>query len=519
MSELPRSLGRNKEISSLEGGLRWVSTSVLMFNRRIHHDTLGTPPISPLKGTRKISSLERGLRRVLPDASLGNQRVHSETPVNTPYKAPLRRNKKVKQSVISPKTSTGKTIIIKKNGPISTITQALKIAHKGDHIIVTKGVYVGNQITVDKPVTITGEKGAILDGMGKYQIMIVKADSVTIEHLTFRNAGISYTHDNAAIRLDDVAQCVVSGNHLINNFFGIYLAKSHNCIIKDNSVIGDAAIKGEVASGGGIHLWNCHDITIVNNYTSDNRDGIYFEFVNNTLIKDNVSEKNIRYGLHLMYSNHDTYTGNTFRDNNAGGVVMYCKYITVEHNLFIHNWGPSDDGLLLLELNHGTVRYNKFYQNTTAIYSDASNYVTVEKNNLRQNGWAVNLLSSSTHFLFTKNNFVDNTFDFVTSGQANTNHVTQNYWSGYGGYDLNQDGIGDVPYHPVRLFSVIISEQSTALILLHSMFVKVLDLAEKALPVLTPKSLIDSKPLMKPYHDTTGTTGQIVQYAASAQRH
>ena len=478
LTELPRSLGRNNQISSLEGGLRWV----------------------------------------LPGASLGNKRIHSIMPTNTRKKSPS-GDLGVKQHFTISKPPTRKNIIVSKNGPVSTITQALKMAHKGDHIIVTKGVYVGNQTTVNKSVTITGEKGAILDGMGKYQIMIVTSDSVTIEHLTFRNAGISYTHDNAAIRLDNVSGCVVSDNHLVNNFFGIYLAKSHNCIIKGNSVTGDAAVKGEVASGGGIHLWNCHDITIVNNYSSDNRDGIYFEFVNNTLIKNNISEKNIRYGLHLMYSNHDTYTGNTFRDNNAGGVVMYCKYITVEHNLFIHNWGPSDDGLLLLELNHGTVRHNKFYQNTTAIYSDASNYVDVAQNNLRQNGWAVNLLSSSTHFMFTKNNFVDNTFDFVTSGQANSNHVIQNYWSGYQGYDLNKDGYGDVPYHPVRLFSEIISEQSTALILLHSIFVKVLDLAEKALPVLTPKSLIDSKPLMKPYHDTTGTTGQIVQYAASTQRH
>jgi len=44
-------------ISSLEGGLRWVSAGASLFGERIHHDALRTPPISPLKGTRKVASI------------------------------------------------------------------------------------------------------------------------------------------------------------------------------------------------------------------------------------------------------------------------------------------------------------------------------------------------------------------------------------------------------------------------------------------------------------------------------
>ena len=388
-----------------------------------------------------------------------------------------------------------KDIIVRKNSSVSTITRALAVAHDGDHIIVTEGLYTGPQITVDKQVTITGKPGAIIDGMGKYQIMLITADSVTIENLTFRNAGISYVHDNAAIKLNNVRDCNISHNKLRNNFFGIYLAKSKYCIVSDNSVIGNG--KGETASGGGIHLWNCDHISITHNYTRANRDGIYFEFVKNTIITHNLSEKNIRYGLHLMFSDSCSYSYNDFKYNGAGGVVMYSKHITVKHNIFEHNWGPSNDGLLLKELNDGIVEDNRFYQNSTAVYSEGSNRIRLEHNNFIRNGWAVKIMSNSSKNDFIYNNFIENTFDVVTSGQNNENEFNHNYWTSYKGYDLNHDGEGDVPYHPVSLFSYIVDQQAPAMMLMHSIFIQVLDVAERALPVLTPKTLVDRYPLMR----------------------
>jgi len=405
-------------------------------------------------------------------------------------------------SVIINYPVSAKTIIVRKNGSISTITKAIEIANKGDRIVVTKGIYTGNQIKVDKQVTITGRKGAVIDGKGKYQIMVVTSDSVTVENLTFKNAGISYVNDNAAIKLKGVKHCLVTHNILINNFFGIYLAKSHYCTVSYDSIIGNG--REEVSSGGGIHLWNCDHALITHNYTSNNRDGIYFEFVNHTRITHNLSEGNIRYGLHLMYSKHDTYSYNLFRENRAGGVVMYSHFITVTHNVFRHNWGPSDDGLLLKELNDGKVEDNRFYQNSTAVYSEGSNRIKIDHNDFIRNGWSANIMSNSSKIDFKNNNFINNAFDVVTSGESNENKFDHNYWSSYKGYDLNDDGIGDVPYHPVSLFSYIVNQQPPAMILMHSLFINILNVAEKALPVLTPKTLVDHHPLMEKVNDTTG---------------
>jgi len=390
--------------------------------------------------------------------------------------------------------SKARDIEVSRDGAVQNITEALKIAHKGDRIVVHKGIYASNQITVNKSVIITGEKGAILDGQNKYQIMVITADSVTVKNLTFRNVGISYLDDNAAIKLKDVSHCRIINNTLKNVFFGIYLLKTKNSYISKNSITGNG--QQEVSSGGGIHLHSCDHITITRNKVRHSRDGIYFEFVDNSDIRNNVSEHNIRYGLHLMYSDHNSFSFNTFRDNQAGGVVMYSNFVTIKHNNFLHNWGSNNDGLLLKEFNDGLVEQNRFYKNSSAVYSEGSNRIKFDHNNFVQNGWAAKIMSNCTKNEFIKNNFIENTFDVSTSGSTNLNSFDKNYWSSYKGYDLNRDGNGDVPYHPVSMFSYLVNQYKPSIILMRSIFIRFLSIAEKVMPVLTPKTLVDHKPLM-----------------------
>ena len=55
----------------------------------------------------------------------------------------------------------------------------------------------------------------------------------------------------------------------------------------------------------------------------------------------------------------------------------------------------------------------------------------------------------------------------------------------------------DVPYRPVRLFSVLVEQSEPAIILLRSFFLDLLDLAERVLPAITPERLVDARPLMR----------------------
>ncbi len=388
------------------------------------------------------------------------------------------------------------TWIVSKTGRIKTLTRALTLAQPGDSIIVTKGRYREGHIEVTKSVSIIGRDFPVLDGENKYEIMTVRANKVLLQGLAFENAGISYIQDNAAVKLDSVFDCQIRNNRLTNNFFGIYLARSANILISNNEI--KAVARREANSGNGIHLWYCKDILIEKNHISGHRDGIYFEFVEDSNIRENLSENNLRYGLHFMFSHHCRYSENTFRHNGAGVAVMYTKYVEMVGNRFERNWGSASYGILLKEIMDSQIHHNEFLENSIGLYAEGSNRLTIQQNNFVRNGWAIKVMANAMDNVFKNNNFFDNTFDVATNSRQNFNRFERNYWSHYAGYDLDKDGMGDVPYRPVRLFSLIIERQPPALILLRSLFIDLLDLAERAIPVLTPETLIDQHPRMKP---------------------
>jgi len=83
----------------------------------------------------------------------------------------------------------------------------------------------------------------------------------------------------------------------------------------------------------------------------------------------------------------------------------------------------------------------------------------------------------------------------------NDNAFNDNYWSSYTGYDLDKDGVGDVPYRPVKLFSYIVNQTPETIVLLRRLFIDILNFSEKVSPVFTPDYLVDATPKMKIIND------------------
>ncbi len=334
----------------------------------------------------------------------------------------------------------------------------------------------------------------MLDGGGEVEILTITADDVQVRGFVFQNSGVSHIEDLAALKADNVSGCVVEGNRFSNNFFAIYLAGSEHCSVRNNEVTGAAT--SEAFSGNAIHLWNSSSIRVEGNHLSGHRDGIYLEFVQDSSVTDNISEDHLRYGLHFMFSSGNEFRRNTFQRSGAGVAVMYSKETVMVNNRFADNWGSAAYGLLLKEINDSTVADNTFFRNTVAIYSDGSNRIEVTGNEFLRNGHAVRLLATSMSMHFTHNTFTGNTFDVTTTTSRSYNDFAENYWDNYRGFDLDRDNIGDVPYRPVRLFSMTVENYPQTMILLRSPLEQFLDYAERLLPVFTPRAIEDDRPVI-----------------------
>ena len=395
-------------------------------------------------------------------------------------------------------TETDAAIIkIGRNESIHTLKEGINIARNGDTLLLREGTYREGNLIINKSITILGEDLPVLDGENKYEIMTIHANNVVIKGLKFINTGIASMSDIAAIKALECRNLRIIDNHFENTFFGIYFANSSESLIENNQLHADVDAEHQIANG--IHMWKCNRITVQNNIIKGHRDGIYFEFVTNSLIKNNHSEGNLRYGLHFMFSHNDEYQDNVFVNNGAGVAVMYTKGVKMINNTFEHNWGSSSYGLLLKDIRDSFVTGNKFTRNSIGIFMEGSSRIEFKENEFTGNGYAIRLQASCDDNVFERNNFSQNTFDMVTNGTLVLNTINSNYWDKYEGYDLNKDAIGDIPYRPVSLYGMIVERMPTAVLLWRSFLVYLIDRTEKAIPVITPENLKDDLPSMKPY--------------------
>ncbi len=380
--------------------------------------------------------------------------------------------------------------------PGTSIAEALRGIAPGDTVLIKRGYHKACQLHLNRPVCIIGENYPIIDGEYRNEIFTITSDHVEIRGLHLKNVGKTASIDWAAIKVLESENVIVRHNRIENGYFGIYLSASNRCLVENNYLSGTPA--EEQNTGNGIHAWKCDSLVIRGNHAQFHRDGIYFEFVTHSLVEDNLCTRNIRYGLHFMFSHNDAYQRNIFRDNGAGVAVMYTRHVTMLDNRFEDNWGGATYGLLLKDISDSHISRNVFQANTTGIFMEGSNRNIIETNDFRENGFAVRVQASCDGNEIRRNHFFRNTFDVATNGTLNLNRFDTNYWDKYEGYDLDRDGYGDVPYNPVNLFSRIIEDLPVAMMLYRSFVSWLLDRSEKIMPSLIPDNLLDNQPLMHP---------------------
>ncbi len=376
------------------------------------------------------------------------------------------------------------------------LVRVIKIAQDGDVLEINAGKYLINGLLLEKEINLVGKGFPVFDGQFKGEILTIKASNVTVSGIRFEHVGVTSVIDWAAIKVIESENVIIENNQLFDCYFGIYLSASNKCIVRNNEVEGIAS--NEQNTGNGIHSWKCDSLLIHNNTVRNHRDGFYFEFVTNSKVDSNLSVNNIRYGLHFMFSHRNSYSYNVFEKNGAGVAVMYTRNVDMHHNTFKNNWGSAAYGILLKDITDSHIENNIFDKNTVGILMEGCNRIEVNHNGFRSNGVALRIQANCEENNLKNNDFENNTFDIATNGMVVQNLLLNNYWDKYEGYDLNKDGLGDIEYRPVSLFSTLVERMPQVMMLLRSFTATLLDKIEKVMPSFTPENLMDEYPRMKP---------------------
>lgn len=394
-------------------------------------------------------------------------------------------------------TLNANTLTVCETCNYKTIQSAITAANTNDTVEVHKGIYKESPILITKSIKLRGIENPTLDGDNKEHVVDIVSDNVIVDGFKIINSGVSDIREFAGVHVENAKGCELKNNTLENNTYGFYFAKVTDCVIENNSSIGNA--KDEISGGNGIHLWSSNHFKIIKNKISKHRDGIYFEFSTELLIEENESFNSIRYGMHFMFASNNKFFKNHFYDNSTGVAVMFSKNIEVKDNLFERSRYGSSYGLLVKDISDSEFRNNIIQDNTIGITADNSTRNKFISNRILRNGWAFNIMGNCELNEVRENNFIGNVFDLSTNTRENLNIYENNFWDAYKGFDLDRDGIGDKPYLPVRFFSYWVNIYPFLMVLFQSPIIEFLEIAERAFPVMTPVELKDKYPQMKEY--------------------
>ncbi len=391
------------------------------------------------------------------------------------------------------------------SGNYTSIKEALRHAQEGDTIEVGPGFYEdGNLLIKGKGLKLIGKGNPVIQGEKTGTAVTLTGEDILFKGFVVRGGGRDLTKDDSGLMFKHCTRCVVEDCKFFDNLFGCYFYQSDYCVFRNNLIEGR---KYEVQEerGNGIHLWDSAYYLIEGNEIRYARDGIYISFSNYGMIRDNWIH-HTRYGLHYMYSKKNAFEWNVLTENVAGAAVMYSKYMKWNYNVFAHNRGFRAYGVLWQDVRHSECLENLVIDNSIGLYFDQAGYSVVRGNVVMWNDLAAVLLENSELNTIYENNFIDNISNVQLRGGTQKGRNNRfykdgrgNYWSDYRGYDLDGDGVGDVPHVLQNIFEFMIAFEPAYQLYLFSPAAQAIALAEKVFPVIeVSHEAIDNYPLMKP---------------------
>ncbi|MGE3171676.1 MAG: nitrous oxide reductase family maturation protein NosD [Planctomycetota bacterium] len=377
---------------------------------------------------------------------------------------------------------------------------AIDAAADGATVELLPGEHRG-PVRLDRGITLRGPRAAVIASDGTGSTVQLGGKGAGLLGCTVRGSGSRFDLLDSAIRVEG-QDLVVRGVQVREALFGILVQLSQRVTIAGNVVLGT----GQAAMGlrgDGIRLWETTDSVVADNVVRDCRDVVVWYSSGNRITGNRTS--GCRYGTHFMYSHGNVVSDNRHVDDVVGIFVMYSRDVEIRRNLLARSTGAAGIGLGVKESGNLVVADNWFVQDTIGVYLDTSPLDTSHHNEFTGNVFrlcdaAVSFHASVTRNRFTDNQFADNDALLRVGGQGDALacEFRSNHYDGYRGYDLDGDGIGDVPFEYRRLSSQL-EDRRPELALLHGApALQMVDLVGELLPMFAPRMLMtDAAPRLR----------------------
>jgi len=379
----------------------------------------------------------------------------------------------------------------------SDLAAAVAGAAPGSLLRLAPGIYRG-PIVIDRPLTVEGEPGAIIEGAGQGSVILVRAPSTVIRGLTIRGSGTSLASEDAGIFVEGTAkEALLEDNIIENNLFGVFLKGSPQTVVRNNQIAGRRDLRMN-ERGNGVHLWNAPGSKVIANNIRWGRDGIFVTTSQRNEFAENHFA-DLRFAVHYMYTNHSVVRDNVSTGNHVGYALMFSKGIEASRNLSL---GDRDHGFLFNYANDSQVVGNAVIDGgEKCVFIYNANKNVFRGNHFQGCGIGIHFTAGSERNAMSGNAFIGNRFQVKYVGTRDlvwTEGGVGNYWSDQPAFDLNGNGIADQPYRPNGLIDHILWRVPRAKLLLTSPALQVLKQAQAAFPAILPGGVVDTAPLMQP---------------------
>ncbi|MBI5878215.1 MAG: nitrous oxide reductase family maturation protein NosD [Chloroflexi bacterium] len=392
-------------------------------------------------------------------------------------------------------------LVVSAQGPYTAIQAALADARDGDTIEVRGGTYAG-PVVVERRVELLGIDWPVIDGGGRDTVVKLAADGAMLRGFVVRGSGVEPDRDDSGITVtaDGVT---IEGNRLDDVLFGVFLSKAADAVVRGNEISSKAQYDTG-RKGDAVRVWYSPRGLIERNHIHDARDVVLW-YASDIIVRDNLIERG-RYGVHLMYSNNAHVERNRVIGNSIGIFAMYSKDLVLQANLLRGQRGPSGYALGFKDADGLAVLDNVLVDNRAGFFLDGTPFTPQSPSRFRGNIVAFNdigaiLLPAVKGNLFEGNTFWENIEQVGVQGGGRlaANLWDGNYWSDYGGLDVNGDGLGEAPYHSDRLFDGLMDREPMLRALLYSPTVQALEMAATTFPIVRPEpKLVDARPRALP---------------------